>query len=80
MEARDGSFGFDFDATYTLVSAYDRLIYEFGGRQAIITFSEHDGQTDISVSFDPEQENPLELQRDGWQSILNNFVKYTEAN
>lgn len=80
MEARDGSFGFDFDATYTAVSAYDRLIYEFWGRQAIITFNEHDGQTDISVSFDPEQENPLELQRDGWQSILNNFVKYTEAN
>ncbi len=80
MEARDGSFGFDFDATYTLVSAYDRLIYEFGGRQAIITFNERDGQTDISVSFDPEQENSLELQRGGWQSILNNFVKYAEAN
>jgi uncharacterized protein YndB with AHSA1/START domain len=80
MEARDGSFGFDFDAVYTEINLGDNFTYEFGGRYARIEFHDLNGQTEVTISFDPETENPIELQRDGWQAILNNFKKYTETN
>jgi uncharacterized protein YndB with AHSA1/START domain len=80
MEARDGSFGFDFDAVYTEINLSDNFTYEFGGRHARIEFHDLNGQTEVTISFDPETENPIELQRDGWQAILNNFKKYTETN
>jgi uncharacterized protein YndB with AHSA1/START domain len=80
MEARDGSFGFDFDAVYTEINLGDNFTYEFGGRYARIEFKDLNGQTEVTISFDPETENPIELQRDGWQAILNNFKKYTETN
>ena len=80
MEARDGSFGFDFDAVYTEINLGDNFTYEFGGRYARIEFQDTNRQTEVTISFDPETENPIELQRDGWQAILNNFKKYTEAN
>ncbi len=80
MEARDGSFGFDFDAVYTEINLGDNFTYEFGGRHAKIEFKDLNGQTEVQISFDPETENPIELQRDGWQAILNNFKKYTETN
>ena len=80
MEAKDGSFGFDFDATYTDLKAGEHFTYEFGGRSATVTFQERGSQTEVSVTFDPETQNPVELQRQGWQAILDNFKKYTEAN
>jgi len=80
MEAKDGSFGFDFEATYTAIEEFSLITYEFGGRQANIEFNEKEGQTSVSISFDPEEENSVDMQRDGWQSILNQFVRYTEAN
>lgn len=80
MEAKDGSFGFDFDAVYTKINHGESFTYEFGGRLATVTFIEKNGQTEVTVTFDPETENPIELQRNGWQSILDNFKKYTEAN
>lgn len=80
MEAKDGSFGFDFDAVYTEVSIGKKFTYEFGGRCATVEFSEQNGGTEITISFDPETENPIEMQKNGWQAILNNFKKYTEAN
>jgi uncharacterized protein YndB with AHSA1/START domain len=80
MEAKDGSFGFDFEATYKEINQGKNFTYEFGGRLATIEFKETSGQTEVTVTFDPETENPIELQRNGWQAILDNFKKYTEAN
>lgn len=80
MEAKDGSFGFDFDATYTAINPGTSFTYEFGGRQATVEFSEAAGQTNVTVTFDPETENPIEMQQQGWQAILNNFKVYTETH
>lgn len=80
MEAKDGSFGFDFDAVYTEINQELCFIYDFGGRLAKVEFIEADGQTEVIVTFDPETENSVELQRNGWQAILENFKKYTETN
>jgi uncharacterized protein YndB with AHSA1/START domain len=78
MEARDGSFGFDFEAVYTEIIAGETFTYEFGGRKSTVTFQEQHGKTEVCVAFDPETENPEELQRKGWQAILDNFKNYTE--
>ncbi|MBK7985797.1 MAG: SRPBCC family protein [Ignavibacteria bacterium] len=80
MEAKDGSFGFDFDAVYTEINEGENFTYEFGGRLAKVDFKETEGQTEVIVIFDPEAENSIELQRNGWQAILDNFKKYTESN
>lgn len=80
MEAKDGSFGFDFDAVYTEINQGDSFTYEFGGRFATVEFKETNGQTDVIITFDPETENSIELQKSGWQAILDNFKKYTETN
>lgn len=80
MEAKDGSFGFDFEAIYTQVITGKEFTYEFGGRTATVRFEASNNQTKVTVEFDPENENSLELQKNGWQSILNNFKSYTENN
>jgi uncharacterized protein YndB with AHSA1/START domain len=80
MEAKDGSFGFDFDATYTEINQGKSFSYEFGGRFATVEFNEQHDQTEVRISFDPETDNSLDLQRQGWQAILDNFKKYTESN
>lgn len=81
MEAKDGSFGFDFEATYDEVVEGKKFTYTMpGGRQVTVVFNENNGSTGIDVTFDAETENPIEMQRDGWQAILDNFKKYTEAN
>lgn len=80
MEAKDGSFGFDFDAFYTEINIGENFTYEFGGRFATVEFIESSGQTEVIITFDPESENSIELQRAGWQSILDNFKNYTESN
>ncbi len=80
MEAKDGSFGFDFDAVYTEINQGHNFTYEFGGRLATVEFKETNGQTEVIITFDPETEHPIEMQRSGWQAILDNFKKYTENN
>ena len=80
MEARDGSFGFDFEATYTDVAIGESITYEFGGRYATISFAGENGQVTVTVTFIPETQNPIELQRNGWQAILDNFKRYTETH
>lgn len=80
MEAKDGSFGFDFEAVYTDIKDGEQFSYEFGGRMATVTFESANDQTEVTVTFDAETENPVELQRGGWQSILNNFKNYTETH
>lgn len=80
MEAKDGSFGFEFDAVYTEINKGDSFTYDLGGRLSTVDFKETNGQTEVTVTFDSETENSIELQRNGWQAILDNFKKYTEAN
>ena len=79
MEAKDGSFGFDFEAVYTEINPFKSFTYEFGGRLATVDFAEINSQTEVTVTFDPEQENPIDLQKLGWQSILDNFKQYAES-
>lgn len=81
MEAKDGSFGFDFEAIFDTVKEPETVAYTMlDGRQAVVSFQALDGKTQVDIHFDPEQTNPLEMQKQGWQAILNNFKKYTEAN
>lgn len=81
MEAKDGSFGFDFEAIYDEVIPQKRIVYTMtDGRQATVDFAEVDEKTQVTVVFDAEDENSHELQKAGWQAILDNFKTYTEAN
>jgi len=80
MEARDGSAGFDFDAVYTEIDMGNHFTYEFGGRLATVEFKEIGEQTEVTITFDPETTHPIDMQRRGWQSILNNFKQYTETH
>lgn len=79
MEAKDGSMGFDFEGTYTKIIPQERIEYSFGDRHAVITFKPQGDAVDVSVSFDPETMHPVEMQRDGWQAILNNFARHAET-
>lgn len=79
MEAKDGSFGFDFEGTYTKVVPHQRLHYEFGGRNAVVEFKNVAGGVEVVVSFDSEESHSREQQREGWQAILNNFKRHVEA-
>lgn len=82
MEAKDGSFGFDFEATYNDIKEKEYFLYTMpDNRTVAVTFKEiSDDATSIVIVFDAETINPIEMQRDGWQAILNNFKKYTENN
>lgn len=81
MEAKDGSFGFDFEAIYDEVSEQKKLVYTLSDGRKVTTNFEHSGEsTKVTTLFDAEKQNPLEMQKSGWQSILNNFKKYTEEN
>lgn len=80
MEAKDGSFGFDFEGIYDEIIEYERLTYTLlDGRKVTTTFEENDGETKVTTIFDPEQQNSVEMQKQGWQAILNNFKKYVES-
>lgn len=79
MEAKDGSFGFEFEAVYDEVKFPSIIAYTMGdGRKAVTTFEERSNATTVTTVFDPEGENPVELQQQGWQAILDNFRQYTE--
>lgn len=81
MEAKDGSFGFDFEAIYDEVVDQKKLKYTMtDGRQATTSFEDLGGETKITIVFDAENENPVEMQKGGWQAIMDNFKKYAEAN
>jgi uncharacterized protein YndB with AHSA1/START domain len=80
MEAKDGSFGFDFGGEYTVIKPEQYIEYVLGdGRVVQTTFESHGHETFINESFEAESENPLEMQQKGWQAILDNFKKYTES-
>ncbi len=80
MEARDGSFGFDFEGIYDQVELHKEITYTMpDGRKATTLFTAQNDQTHIETTFDAETENDPEFQKQGWQAILNNFVKYVES-
>jgi len=79
MEAKDGSFGFDFEGTYTKIVPLEMIVYAFGDREAVIEFLPNNNAVTVRVTFDAEAENPEDMQRNGWQAILNNFAKHMEA-
>lgn len=81
MEAKDGSMGFDFSGEYTDVKEHAFIAYKMeDGRQVEIHFEAKDGGTTITQIFDAENENPVEMQRAGWQHIMDNFRKYASSN
>lgn len=81
MEAKDGSMGFDFNGVYSEVKEHELIAYAIeGGRKVRITFSPVLEGTRVAESFEAENENSIELQRGGWQSIMDNFKKYVESN
>jgi uncharacterized protein YndB with AHSA1/START domain len=81
MAAKDGSLSFDFGGTYTEVIEYKKIEYKLVDQRMVeVYFSTSEpGKTKIIEIFDPENENPRELQEQGWHAILNNFKKYTES-
>jgi uncharacterized protein YndB with AHSA1/START domain len=80
MEAKDGSFGFDFEAVYDEVIEQEKITYTMGdGRQVTTNFEDLGGQTKVTTTFDAEGVHDAEMQRAGWQAILDNFKRYTEA-
>jgi uncharacterized protein YndB with AHSA1/START domain len=81
MAAKDGSMSFDFGGVYDLVKINELIEYTMGdGRAAKIIFTKTGDATKIVESFEPEGENPREMQQGGWQAILNSFKLYTENN
>lgn len=80
MEAKDGSFGFDFEAVYDEVTPGKTYTYTLGdGRKATTTLEDLGNRTRVTVSFDAETMNPVEMQKQGWQAILDNCRKYAES-
>lgn len=80
MEAKDGSAGFDFEGVYTRIVLQERIEYRMDdGREVRIDFTEREDGVLVTESFDPETENPRELQRAGWQAILDHFARHVEA-
>ncbi len=80
MAAKDGSFSFDFEGVYSNVKTNQLIEYGMAdGRNVKIVFTAEGKDTRVVETFDPEASNPIEMQRGGWQAILDNFKKYTEA-
>ena len=79
MEAKDGSMGFDFNGIYDNIIANKLISYKIeGGRKVKVEFASKGNTTKVRETFEPENENPIEMQKGGWQAILNNFKKYAE--
>jgi uncharacterized protein YndB with AHSA1/START domain len=80
MEAKDGSFGFDFGGTYDEVKPHELISYIIGdGRKVTNVFTKEGDATKLTVTFEAENTNSIEMQRGGWQAILNNYKKYAES-
>jgi uncharacterized protein YndB with AHSA1/START domain len=80
MAAKDGSVSFDFEGVYTLVVPHKKLAYVMSdGRRVSITFEKSGDSTHISETFEAEDVHPIDVQQAGWQAILDNFKKHTEA-
>ncbi|MGG1556266.1 SRPBCC family protein [Paenibacillus ferrarius] len=81
MEAKDGSFGFDFGGVYDDVRPHEHIAYTIGdGRKVKIDFIREGSATRVVESFEAESQNAPEMQQAGWQAILDNFKKYAEKH
>lgn len=79
MEAKDGSFGFDFTGEYTKVVPFQLIEYSFGDRAGVVEFSEGSAGVLVTVTFDSEQSHSEEQQRTGWQAILDSFARHVKG-
>ncbi len=80
MEAKDGSFGFDFHGIYDEIEMHKLICYTLGdARKSKIEFKQEGDMVAVTQTFEAEDTNSIEMQRTGWQAILNNFKKYTES-
>ena len=80
MAAKDGAVSFDFSGTYTDIQPQQLIAFEIeDGRTVEIVFSSNGNETEIKESFEAENTNPIEMQKEGWQAIINNFKKYVES-
>lgn len=80
MEAKDGSFGFDFGGTYDEVKQHERIAYTMGdGRKVKVEFKVNEGSTTVTETFDVESTHSVEMQQQGWQAIMDNFKSYVES-
>ncbi len=79
MEAKDGSFGFDFAGTYTKLVPHELIEYSFGDRVGVVEFLQAEKGVMVRVTFDAEATHSIEQQRDGWQAILNHFAKHVQT-
>ena len=81
MEAKDGSYGFDFEGIYDEVKPLQRIVYTLGdGREVRILFEKAGSGSKVTETFEAEQTNSAELQQQGWQAILDNFKNYVEVS
>jgi uncharacterized protein YndB with AHSA1/START domain len=79
MEAKDGGVGFDFAGTYTKIIPNKLIEYSFGDRTGVVEFLPGAQGVTVRVTFDAETENSVDMQRGGWQAILNNFARHVAA-
>ena len=80
MEAKDGSMGFDFGGVYNVIRTNEYIESTMGdGRKIWVTFTKQGNATKVVETFEAESTNSIELQKGGWQAILDNFKKYTES-
>jgi uncharacterized protein YndB with AHSA1/START domain len=80
MAAKDGSFSFDFGGTHANVEEFKFIESVMGdGRKMKVTFIQDGSNTKVIEEFEPESQHPVDFQKAGWQSILDNFKKYTET-
>lgn len=79
MEAKDGSFGFDFAGEYTHIAPHQRIEYVFGDRHGVVDFSEGAAGVQVTVTFDGETTHSEAQQRTGWQAILDNFAAHVKG-
>lgn len=81
MESKDGKEGFDFSGTYDEVAVEDFISYTMDdGRRVDVSFEDDGDKTHVTETFEAEDDNSIEVQKGGWQAILNNFKKYVESN
>ncbi len=81
MEAKDGSFGFDFEGVFDRITPNEYIEYTIAdGRKVSIKFAPDGNKTSVVEQFEPEHVNALDIQKTGWQNILDSFKNYTETN
>lgn len=80
MSSTDDQMGFDFEGEYLEIVLHEKIRYKMNdAREVCVVFKSLGERVQVAIEFDAERENPLDMQKSGWQAILNNFKKYAEA-